>query len=204
MAGGDDLAELQELLRQPAPEVAPLLLGAVVRRRSEEGTVAVRLTEVEAYDGANDPASHGFRGPTERTRVMFGPPGHLYVYLSYGMHWCANVVTGEPGTASAVLLRAGEVVEGHDLARLRRGPHVRARGLARGPGCLGQALGLSREQDGAYLLGDGPLTLAAGGAGSPVLSGPRVGISLAHDVPWRFWLDAEPTVSAYKRSPRAL
>lgn len=200
MTGGGDLVEL---LRRPAPEVAPLLLGAVVRRRSEAGAVAVRLTEVEAYDGPHDPASHGFRGPTERTRVMFGPPGHLYVYLSYGMHWCANVVTGTPGTASAVLLRAGEVIEGHDLAWRRRGPNVRERGLARGPGCLGQALGLTREQDGAYLLGRGPLTLSGGGPRTSAVSGPRVGISVAHDVPWRFWVDGEPTVSAYKRSPRA-
>jgi DNA-3-methyladenine glycosylase len=196
-------ADLEALLRLPAPEAAPMLLGGVVRRRAEEGVVAVRLTEVEAYDGANDPASHGFRGPTERTRVMFGPPGHLYVYLSYGMHWCANVVTGGAGTASAVLLRAGEVVEGHDLARSRRGPHVREHGLARGPGCLGQALGLTREQDGAHLLGDGPLTLTPGDSGSRVVSGPRVGISAAHELPWRFWLEGERSVSAYRRSPRA-
>jgi DNA-3-methyladenine glycosylase len=200
---GGDPGELEDLLRRPAPEVAPLLLGAVVRRRTGEGVVAVRLTEVEAYDGENDPASHGFRGLTGRTRVMFGSPGHLYVYLSYGMHWCANVVTGVPGTASAVLLRAGEVVEGRDLARRRRGPHVRERALARGPGCLGQALGLSREQDGAFLLGDGPLTLSTGERRVGVSSGPRVGISVASDVPWRFWLEGEPSVSAYKRSPRA-
>jgi DNA-3-methyladenine glycosylase len=162
--------------------------------------VAVRITEVEAYDGENDPASHAFRGRTPRNAVMFGPPGFLYVYFSYGMHWCANVVVGEPGRASAVLLRAGEVVEGVELARSRRGERVLDRSLARGPACLTQALGICKEHDGMDLGGrlELPATVA-----EDFSVGPRVGVSLAHDVPWRFWLTGDRTVSSYKRSPRA-
>jgi len=197
---------LAELLARPGSEVAPSLLGCRFSHTTDEGTVTVELTEVEAYMGEADPASHAFRGPTARNKVMFGEPGRLYVYRSYGMHWCCNVVTGHDGTASAVLLRAGRVVEGVDLARRRRGERVKDRSLARGPGCLGQALGLTREQNGADLLGTGPLCLRAG---SPVpaeriSSGHRVGVTLAHDVPWRFWVLDDPTVSAYKRSPRAV
>ncbi|GAA1587358.1 hypothetical protein GCM10009804_49360 [Kribbella hippodromi] len=109
------------LLAGPVLDVAPKLLGMVLRSTTQEGTVAVRLTEVEAYDGANDPGSHAYRGPTARTEVMFGPPGFLYVYFTYGMHFCMNVVAGPDGKPSAVLLRAGEVIEGLDLARTRRG-----------------------------------------------------------------------------------
>jgi DNA-3-methyladenine glycosylase len=186
-------------------EVAPRLLGWTLRHTTEDGTVAVRLTEVEAYEGAEDPASHAFRGPTTRNEVMFGDAGHLYTYLSYGMHWCCNVVTGPFGRASAVLLRAGRVVEGAELARSRRGEHVSAARLARGPGCLGQALGLGSGENGADLLGGGRVQLLppATGEAPPVSSGHRVGVSVAHDVPWRFWITDDPTVSAYKRSPRA-
>lgn len=180
----------------PADRVAPRLLGAHLTHAG----VTVRLTEVEAYDGSNDPASHAYRGPTARNAVMFGPPGFLYVYFSYGMHWCANVVCGEDGRASAVLLRAGEVVAGEELARSRRGERIPDRSLARGPACLTQALGIGREQDGLDLRGH--LELPAEPP-PEVARGPRVGISVAHEVRWRFWIAGEPTVSAYKRSPRA-
>ena len=109
------------LLADPVLEVAPKLLGMVLRATSPEGTVAVRLTEVEAYDGPNDPGSHAYRGQTPRNAVMFGPPGHLYVYFTYGMHFCMNISAGPDGQPSAVLLRAGEIIEGADLARKRRG-----------------------------------------------------------------------------------
>ncbi len=196
---------LRELLSRPAADVAPELLGWTLSHTTDEGTVTLVLTEVEAYMGLDDPASHAYRGPTPRNVVMFGRAGHLYTYFSYGMHWCCNVVTGPDGHASAVLLRAGRVVEGADLARRRRGERTTDRSLARGPGCLGQARGLGREHNGADLI-DGPtLRLRPGDPVDPdrMRSGHRVGVSVAHDVPWRFWLADEPTVSAYKRSPRA-
>jgi len=178
---------------RPVLEVAPDLLGVVL---SHDG-VAVRLTEVEAYDGPNDPGSHAYRGRTPRNGTMFGPPGHLYVYFSYGMHWCANVVCGPDGRASAVLLRAGEVVEGHDLAQQRRGQRVAARDLARGPARLTQALGLDRAHDGADLF-NGALRLARGAQPEATLTGPRVGLREAADRPWRFWIEGDRHVSAYR------
>lgn len=194
-------------LARPAAEVAPLLLGWRLRHETAAGTVTVELTEVEAYEGQADPASHAYRGRSPRNAVMFGEAGRLYVYRSYGLHWCCNVVTGVDGTASAVLLRAGRVVEGADLARSRRGERVTDHGLARGPACLTQALAITSEHDGADLLGAGPLTLspadAEPAAPAEVAAGPRVGVSRAHEVPWRFWLPTDPSVSAYKRSPRA-
>jgi DNA-3-methyladenine glycosylase len=182
------------LLERPALEVAPLLLGAVVRR----GEVAVRLTEVEAYMGEDDPGSHAGRGSTPRSEVMFGPSGRLYVYFTYGMHHCANVVCGPEGTASAVLLRAGEVIEGVDVARKRRGTMV-DRELARGPARLCSALGI-RLIDNRTVLRDGPVTLTLSDPVDPSLvsTGPRVGLRLAADRPWRFWITGEPTVSTYR------
>lgn len=205
MPGSAEEAGLRDLLTRPADEVAPELLGWTLSHTTDEGTVTVALTEVEAYMGEDDPASHAHRGPTPRNLVMFGHAGHLYTYLSYGMHWCCNVVTGKDGHASAVLLRAGRVVEGDALARRRRGERVKQHGLARGPGCLGQALGLNREHNGVDLLTSPALRLRPGEAVDPVevASGHRVGVRLAHDVPWRFWVTGDPTVSAYKRSPRA-
>ncbi len=192
-------------LGRPSYEVAPGLLGWRLTHTTAAGTVTVELTEVEAYAGQADPASHAYRGPTPRNEVMFGAAGHLYVYLSYGMHWCCNVVTGRNGEASAVLLRAGRVVAGADLARERRGERVRDRSLARGPGCLAQALGLGREHNYVDLLGHPDLSLRPGSLQDQprIEAGERVGVSLAHDVPWRFWVAGEPSVSAYKRSPRA-
>ncbi|HEY5820437.1 MAG TPA: DNA-3-methyladenine glycosylase [Propionibacteriaceae bacterium] len=186
-------------LSRPVAEVAPTLLGAVVRH----GEVAIRLTEVEAYEGATDPASHAYRGRTPRNEVMFGPAGFAYLYFNYGMHWCLNVVCGPDGVASGTLLRAGEVVEGLELARSRRG-RSKDRDLARGPGRLAQALGLDAEQKGTPLFGGGPVLLEGPGTPSEaILSGPRVGVSAAADRPWRFWLAGNPYVSDYKRSPRA-
>ena len=189
-----------EVLAGPVEEVAPLLLGAVLRH----GEVAVRITEVEAYAGPRDPASHAFRGPTPRNAVMFGPPGHLYLYFSYGMHWAANVVCGPDGTAGGCLLRAGQVVEGAELARVRR-HGAPERDLARGPGRLTQALGLTPEHRGTDLFADGPVRLVPRDDATPieVATGPRVGVSRAADVPWRFWVAGSRYVSAYKRSPRA-
>ena len=189
--------ELGELLTRPVLEVAPLLLGATLRH----GDVAVRLTEVEAYDGANDPGSHAHRGPTARNAVMFGPPGRLYVYFTYGMHHCCNVVCGPDGEASAVLLRAGEVVDGLEAARERR-PRSSDRDLARGPARLCRALAIDLEHNGAPLHMP-PLTLHLDPATGPVATGPRVGLRHAPDRAWRFWLRDEPTVSQY-RSAAAL
>lgn len=181
---------------RPVLEVAPSVLGCVV----VNGPVAVRLTEVEAYDGATDPGSHAFRGRTARNAVMFGPPGRVYVYFTYGMHWCANLVCGPAGTASAVLLRAGEVVTGLDVARSRR-PSARGdHELARGPARLATALGLGRDDNGADLCdATSPIWLrpAARPTGS-VRTGPRVGLARAGDRPWRFWLEGDPTVSTYR------
>jgi len=190
VSGSPDLA----LLAGDVLDVAPRLLGASLTHAG----VTVRLTEVEAYAGSDDPGSHAYRGPTPRTRVMFGPPGRLYAYFSYGMHVCANVVTGREGTASAVLLRAGEVVDGVDLARERRAT-TRERDLARGPANLCRALGIGLDLDGTDL-SRGPVRLVLAAAPDPgrVSTGPRVGLRGAPDRPWRFWLTGEPTVSAYR------
>lgn len=187
--------------REPL-EVAPGLLGAHLRVVGATGAVVVRLTEVEAYHGARDPGSHAYRGRTERNATMFGPGGRLYVYFTYGMHYCANIVCGSPGEAAAVLLRAGEVVEGVDLARTRRPAARRDVDLARGPARLAAALGLSRDDDGA-VVGSGRVSLQVRPRPlGEVLSGPRVGVAgpggAAEDYPWRFWLADEPTVSVYR------
>ncbi|WP_405060908.1 DNA-3-methyladenine glycosylase [Kribbella sp. NBC_01505] len=186
-------------LAGPVLDVAPQLLGAVFRHTTAEGTVAVRITEVEAYDGPNDPGSHAYRGETPRNAVMFGPAGFLYVYFTYGMHFCMNVVTGPPGTPSAVLLRAGEVIEGVELARTRRG-EVKDRDLARGPARLCVALGINREQNAVDLLAkDSPVRLVDGpGFDGTAATGPRVGLREAPDWPWRFWIPDDPTVSPYR------
>lgn len=193
----------RDWLARPSHEVAPELLGCLLTSTHPDGLVTVRITEVEAYSGSDDPASHAFGGQSARNAVMFGEAGHAYVYLSHGIHWCLNVVTGDPGRASGVLLRAGEVVEGEDVAQRRRGERVTHRGLARGPGCLGQALGVHGSLSGADLLGPGPLHLTTGTVPVKVAAGPRVGVSRAADVAWRFWAEGDPTVSVYRRSPRA-
>ena len=197
----------RDFFARPSVEVAPDLLGLVLEHETPAGLVAVELTEVEAYAGRSDPASHAYRGKTRRNAVMFGPPGHAYVYFTYGMHFCVNMVClGEEDSASAVLLRAGAIVAGEDLARARRtrGPGVVAsRDLARGPARLCQALGIDRSQDGADVcVPSSPLRMLSG-AGNParsanILTGPRVGVSSAADIPWRFWYDGDPTVSTYR------
>ena len=160
------------------------------------GEVALRLTEVEAYDGPDDPGSHAFRGRTPRTEVMFGPPGHLYVYFTYGMHHCCNVVCGPEGTPSAVLLRAGEVIAGVEVARSRR-PGSSDRDLARGPARLCRALAIGLADNGTDLAA-GPLTLELGEPVPEWSTGPRVGLRGAPDRPWRFWVTGDRTVSAYR------
>jgi DNA-3-methyladenine glycosylase len=193
--------DLAELLDGPVLDVAPRLLGATLRHVTDEGAVAVRLAEVEAYDGPDDPGSHAYNGRTRRNEVMFGPPGRLYVYFTYGMHFCCNIVVGPEGRPSAVLVRAGEVVEGAELAQARR-PRSSERDLARGPARLCQALGIDLSHNGADL-SHGPLTLTPGDPPSRPRTGPRVGLRQAADRPWRFWVDADPTVSTYRpASPR--
>lgn len=205
-----------ELLENPAPEVAPYLLGALVRHESPEGAVVVRLTEVEAYLGPRlsedpDPGSHSYGGRTERNATMFGPPGHLYVYFSYGMHFSANLVCRPEGISSGCLLRAGEIVEGLELARSRRPTAKRDAELAQGPARLAKAMGFKGEHNGLFALA-GPVTVTLPETpANNIKSGPRVGISGpggTAEYPWRFWLDGEPTVSKFRpgvvRAPRRL
>ena len=174
------------------------LLGRVLHGHD----VAARITEVEAYGGVDDPASHAFTR-TLRSEIMYGPPWRLYVYRSYGMHWCANIVTGPTEQAAAVLVRAGEIVDGLERARERR-PGVADDALARGPGNLARALGLGGDDLGRdLLLPDGVRLGPPPETEPPVSSGPRVGVSKAADVPWRLWVTGDATVSAYRRSPRA-
>jgi DNA-3-methyladenine glycosylase len=212
VAGQQDLPPVLRALRAPEPlpreflagdalDVAPRLLGRVVEHASADGVVAVRLTEVEAYEGEDDPGSHAFRGRTRRNAVMFGEPGHVYVYFTYGMHWCANLVCGPEGRASAVLLRGAEVVTGPELARSRRPSAKRDADLARGPARLATCLGLTGADDGLDVCGAGPLRVLPGEPvpAGDVRTGPRVGVSGPGGVPpWRFWADGEPTVSVYR------
>lgn len=188
---------------RPAEQVAPDLLGRVFAHFSPEGVVAVRLTEVEAYAGLRDQASHAYRGRTARNAVMFGPPGHAYVYFTYGMHFCVNLVCLREGTAAAVLLRAGRIVDGLELAQARR-PHSSERDLARGPARLCEALAIDRAFSAVDVCDPaGPLRLLPGDQGGEVRTGPRTGVSGAKDVPWRFWLAGEPSVSPYRpHTPR--
>lgn len=185
---------------RPAPEVAHDLVGKLLHRQDEG--ITVRIVETEAYR-QDDPACHAHRGMTARNAPLFGPPGHAYVYLSYGMHWCLNVVSGEEGWGEGCLLRAAEPVAGVDVIRERRGLQRRDRDLLRGPGRLGQALGLHRDHSGIDVCDQDLLALSDDGARPAVRSGPRVGVALAAELPWRFWAANSPWVSAYKRSPRA-
>lgn len=193
-------AAARALLAGPdVSRVAPALLGCWL----QAGPVTVRLTEVEAYAGVGqDPGSHAHRGRTPRTAPMFGPPGFGYVYLSYGLHWCLNVVTGPPGQAAAVLLRAGAVLAGAPTASQRR-PGAREQDLCRGPARLTKALGIDRSSNAVDLLGaDAPVRLLLAAAAAPtdlVRSGPRVGVGGAGaGTPWRFFLAGESSVSPYR------
>lgn len=196
----------QELAVDP-PAAARRLLGATL----SSGPVALRIVEVEAYgsDPAGpwpDPAAHSWPGPTARNAVMFGPAGRLYIYRSYGIHLCVNVTATFDGVAGAVLVRAGEVVDGIEVARQRRPAARTDVDLARGPGNVGSALAVSLDDYGTELFDPFSavhLTLGPPVPDTAIASGPRVGVSLAAEVPWRFWLPDSPAVSAYRRSPRA-
>jgi DNA-3-methyladenine glycosylase len=195
------LAPLLPLLSGSSVDIAPRLLGGLLHGRG----VTVRLTEVEAYRGETDPGSHAFRGPTPRTRIMFGRPGALYVYFSYGMHACANIVTSPYGEASAILVRAGEVVDGLEVARSRRPTGKADADLARGPARLCVTLGITLADNGDDLE-TGPIRLEVPDAAIPPVAfsqGPRTGVSGAggsDEYPWRFWIPGDPTVSPYKKS----
>lgn len=203
--GGQDLLVMTaELLAADPVTAARRLLGARLTGRQ----VSAVVVEVEAYGGPADgpwpdAASHSYRGPRTRNTVMFGPPGKLYTYRSHGIHVCANVVTGFDGVASAVLLRAAVVDDGVQVAGIRRGQAVTPAGLARGPGNLCSALGITMEDNGIDLFADDAPVRLALGADRVATSGPRVGVSQAADRSWRFWLAGHAEVSVYRRSPRA-
>ena len=183
---------------RPAPDVARDLLGRVVEVEGLDGLVAVRIVETEAYAGEDDPASHAWRGPTPRSSIMFGPPGHAYVYFSYGMHWALNVVCAPEGRAAAVLLRAGEVLEGIEVARSRRRAGVATARLASGPANLAACLGLDGASNGVDLTrASSPVRLRRGIAtpDDRVAEGPRIGITRAVDVAWRYRVGGDAHVS---------
>ncbi|WP_067284154.1 DNA-3-methyladenine glycosylase [Streptomyces jeddahensis] len=201
----------REFFDRPVLQVAPDLLGRILVRNTSDGPIELRLTEVEAYAGPDDPGSHAYRGRTPRNDVMFGPPGHVYVYFTYGMWHCMNLVCGPDGKASAVLLRAGEITEGADLARKRRLSARNDKELAKGPARLATALGVDRALDGSDICAgpDAPLSILAGTPVPPdqVRNGPRTGVAgdggdgEAH--PWRYWIANDPTVSPYRaHTPR--
>jgi DNA-3-methyladenine glycosylase len=183
-------------------EVARDLVGALlVVDAATPDEVRARIVEVEAYLGEDDPASHAHRGPTPRSSIMFGPPGHLYVYFSYGMHHCANVVCGPAGTAAAVLLRAAAVESGGPVVRARRGEKATGSRLLSGPGNLCRGLAIDAADNGVDLCRRGRLRLEPASPTPPLSSGPRVGINRAADLPLRFWWTGHPAVSG-GRSPR--
>ena len=196
---------------RPTLEVARALLGKTLARRTDAGVAAGVIVEVEAYVAAVDAAAHGYGGPTPRTRSMFGPPGRAYVYRSYGMHFCLNVVTEPEGAAAAVLIRALAPSCGLDLMRARRGPAVVERDLCRGPGRLCQALAITLSDDGADLRGPDPLDLwiaqtpgtESGSGAPPIANSPRIGISKAVDLPWRFYVPGSRYISGRPARERA-
>lgn len=208
IVGGDRTALPRTFFDRPVLEVAPDLLGKYLMRSTPQGPITLRLTEVEAYAGEQDPGSHAYRGPTQRNASMFGPPGHAYVYFTYGMWHCLNLVCGPDGFASGVLLRAAEVVEGADIARARRPKARKESELAKGPARLATSIDVDRRLNGIDVCPAAPDTLEAPpplqvldgpSPDSRVCAGPRTGVGGdgAHQ-PWRFWLDGDPTVSPYR------
>ena len=195
----------RQALEADALEVAPALLGCLLVR--DDGRAA-RIVEVEAYRGADDPGSHAYRGPTPRNEVMFGPAGHLYVYFTYGMHWCANVVCGPEGVASAVLLRAASPLAGTDAMRAARaGTSMPDRDLCRGPARLCRAFGIDGTANGTDVVTGRPFGVSLQPAPDPpgaVEHGPRVGLApgKGEALPWRFWLADEPSVSPWRPGGR--
>jgi DNA-3-methyladenine glycosylase len=199
----------RKLLSRPALQVAPVLLGATLVSSVGGAEVVVRITEVEAYEGSLDAASHAYRGPTKRNSVMFGEAGRLYCYFVYGMHWCANVTCGQPGTAAAVLLRAAQILDGEPVAQARTLASTTSRlsagKLASGPARLARVLGLSGEHTGLDLLDPGSPVRLTELEDEPLAdyrTGPRVGVAAAAEHPWRFWLPDQPSVSAYRPGGR--
>ncbi|CAN5153124.1 DNA-3-methyladenine glycosylase [soil metagenome] len=193
-AGVADDPLSRDFYRRDDRKVAPELLNKVL----VSGGRSERIVEVEAYCGVDDPASHAYRGLTRRNATMFGPPGHLYVYFTYGMHWCANAVCGEEGVASAVLLRAGAPLGGIEEMRAVRPRARRDSALCSGPARLCQALGLDRAHDGADLVtGDRGVTVVDDGTPPPPLPGcsTRVGLTAGIDLPWRWFVPADPNLS---------
>jgi DNA-3-methyladenine glycosylase len=214
----------RKFFSRPSTLVAPDLLGCVLVHDTPQGRVAIEIVEVEAYTGNSDPASHAFRGKTARNAVMFGEPGHSYVYFTYGMHFCVNLVCQPAGEAAAVLLRAGRVIAGDELALARRaarrgadaggsagggvggegGAAIRKNLLASGPARLCQALGIDRAQNGSDACDPGsPLRVLArpGCTTLPPASiavGPRVGVRTGAEVSWRYWIAGDDAVSAYR------
>jgi DNA-3-methyladenine glycosylase len=182
--------------------VARELIGCLFVHDLPEGRVSIRLVETEAYRGRVDPGSHGYRGETPRTRTMYGPPGHLYVYFTYGMHWCANIVCAPAGTCEAVLLRAGEPVEGIQVMRVRRPTITKDRLLAAGPARLTQALGIGKEHDGASLLRGGAFWCAEDSLtddyrAKEISQTVRIGLGpgRGEEIPWRFVVPGHPYAS---------
>jgi DNA-3-methyladenine glycosylase len=184
--------ELLEIFERGSEEAAPALLGCLLIHDSPEGRAAGRIVETEAYH-FTDPASHSFKGRSKRNEVMYLPAGHLYVYFTYGMHWCVNVVCGAAGSGEAVLIRALEPLEGIEVMQRRRGK-VTLNLLCKGPARLTQALGITGQLNGT-LLGEGPVRLDGIPYTDSYASGPRIGISQATERPWRFWLPNSPFVS---------
>ena len=187
----------RDFFARQAPAVARELVGKVLRYRG----MAARIVEVEAYT-QDDPACHAYRGRTLRNAPLWGPPGHAYVYRSYGMHWCVNVATGTEGVGQGCLIRAAEPLEGLELMRRHR-PVARDVDLLRGPAKLCQALDITGAMSGVDVCDGGPLEFSDDGCRPQVAEGPRVGVSQAADLPWRFSVAGSPWVSTYRRSPRA-